>query len=78
MRRVVALPLLPLGLAAVPALAQTVPQQTAPGALPTRERTFQTFADQPLRLFTANRSARILRHSGGADQAPVAPDLQPP
>ncbi len=39
------------------------------GALPTRERTFQTFADQPLRLFTADRSARILRHSGGADQA---------
>jgi len=39
------------------------------GALPTRETAFRPYDDQPPRIFTADRSPRILRHTGGADQA---------
>lgn len=39
------------------------------GALPSRETTFRTYDDQPLRPFTADRSRRIVRHSGPDDQA---------
>lgn len=39
------------------------------GALPPREPAFGTFAEQPLRPFTTNRAARILRHTGPKDQA---------
>ncbi len=39
------------------------------GALPPRETAFRAYDGQPARGFTADRSARILRHSGAADQA---------
>lgn len=39
------------------------------GALPSRERAFRTYDDQPPRLFTRDRARRILRHTGAADQA---------
>lgn len=39
------------------------------GALPAREPAFRRYDDQPQRLFAADRSARVLRHSGPPDQA---------
>lgn len=39
------------------------------GALPTRKLAFSAFTDLPARTFTADRSPRIVRHSGPADQA---------
>ncbi|MDE2597807.1 MAG: insulinase family protein [Sphingomonadales bacterium] len=39
------------------------------GALPAREADFRTDADQRKRPFTADRSPRLLRHTGAADQA---------
>ncbi len=41
------------------------------GALPVREPEFRPYADQRQRGFTADRSTRILRHSGPRDQALV-------
>ncbi|OZA91583.1 MAG: hypothetical protein B7X57_09985, partial [Erythrobacter sp. 34-65-8] len=41
------------------------------GALPPREDQFRTYADNRDRSFTADRSRRVLRHGGGADQALV-------
>ncbi|WP_296676489.1 pitrilysin family protein [Novosphingobium sp.] len=41
------------------------------GALPTRETDFRPYAEQRERTFTANRSVRILHHSGPKDQALV-------
>jgi zinc protease len=49
--------------AAIAAVAATF------GALPAREPTFRPYAEQPPRTFTANREARVLRHTGPADQA---------
>ena len=39
------------------------------GALPPREPSFGSFAEHPPRPFTANRTPRILRHTGPKDQA---------
>ncbi len=39
------------------------------GALPAREPDFRTYDDQPPRTFTADRSRRIVRHTGPKDQA---------
>ncbi|WP_334182815.1 M16 family metallopeptidase [Novosphingobium sp.] len=39
------------------------------GALSARETAFRTYDSQPPRTFTADRSPRILRHTGAADQA---------
>ncbi|WP_343222149.1 M16 family metallopeptidase [Novosphingobium profundi] len=39
------------------------------GALPQRESEFGTFADQPPRRFTQDRSPRVLHHTGARDQA---------
>ncbi|KMS59706.1 peptidase M16 [Novosphingobium barchaimii LL02] len=39
------------------------------GALPARESAFRAYGDQPPRLFTSDRSARVIRHTGPADQA---------
>ena len=39
------------------------------GALPAREPAFRPYEDRRDRSFTANRSQRILRHAGEADQA---------
>lgn len=39
------------------------------GALPPRETTFRDYADQPPRGFTPDRSPRVVRHTGAADQA---------
>lgn len=39
------------------------------GALPPREPAFGAHQDQPARVFAADRSARIVRHTGPADQA---------
>lgn len=39
------------------------------GALPAREAAFQDYSDQPARTFTADRSARVIRHTGPSDQA---------
>lgn len=39
------------------------------GALPARESTFRAYADNRDRSFTADRSQRILHHTGEADQA---------
>ncbi|MFC0204788.1 M16 family metallopeptidase [Novosphingobium soli] len=39
------------------------------GALPAREPAFRSYADQPPRRFTANRSPRVVRHTGPSDQA---------
>ncbi|MEE4450427.1 insulinase family protein [Novosphingobium resinovorum] len=39
------------------------------GALPTREAAFQGETGQPPRLFSGDRSARVIRHTGPADQA---------
>lgn len=39
------------------------------GALPSREDAFQTYAEQRQRTFTKDRSGRIVRHTGPADQA---------
>ncbi|MGO4168660.1 M16 family metallopeptidase [Novosphingobium sp. YAF33] len=39
------------------------------GALPPREAAFQAYDEQPPRTFTADRSARVVRHTGPADQA---------
>ncbi len=39
------------------------------GALPAREPAFRDYADQPQRTFTAQRSRRIVRHTGPKDQA---------
>lgn len=39
------------------------------GALPPRESAFRDGSDQPPRVFTADRSARIIHHTGPADQA---------
>ncbi len=41
------------------------------GALPPREAAFRAYAEQPPRMFTANRERRVLRHTGPADQALV-------
>ena len=41
------------------------------GALPKREEQFRTYSDNRNRTFTADRSQRILRHSGEANQALV-------
>lgn len=39
------------------------------GALPAREPAFRTHDDQPPRTFTKDRTARVIRHTGPADQA---------
>lgn len=39
------------------------------GALPPREAAFRAYDEQPPRIFTADRSARVVRHTGPADQA---------
>ncbi|MGH6743937.1 M16 family metallopeptidase [Novosphingobium sp.] len=39
------------------------------GALPPREAAFRAYDEQPQRTFTADRSARVVRHTGPADQA---------
>ncbi|GGN49124.1 peptidase M16 [Novosphingobium indicum] len=39
------------------------------GALPPREPTFRSYDDQPQRTFTADRSPRVIHHTGPADQA---------
>lgn len=39
------------------------------GALPPRETAFRGYGDQPARAFTADRSPRVIRHIGPADQA---------
>ncbi|SFF94582.1 zinc protease [Novosphingobium sp. CF614] len=39
------------------------------GALPAREPAFRGHDDQPPRTFTADRAARVIRHTGPADQA---------
>lgn len=39
------------------------------GALPPREAAFRAYDEQPPRTFTADRSARVVRHTGPADQA---------
>jgi zinc protease len=39
------------------------------GALPPRETAFRDYSDQPARVFTRDRSARVIRHTGPADQA---------
>ncbi len=39
------------------------------GALPQREADFQPYAGQRERAFTANRAARVIRHTGPQDQA---------
>lgn len=39
------------------------------GALPAREPAFRSYEDQPARTFTADRSSRLIRHTGPADQA---------
>ncbi|PKB24887.1 zinc protease [Novosphingobium kunmingense] len=41
------------------------------GALPARETDFRPYADERRRSFTADRSPRVLRHSGPKDQALV-------
>lgn len=41
------------------------------GALPAREPEFQPYTEQRQRPFTADRSARTIRHTGAADQAIV-------
>lgn len=41
------------------------------GALPPREANFQPYPEQRERSFTADRSERIVRHTGAADQAIV-------
>src|SRR5690606_2217020 len=41
------------------------------GALPPREAEFSEFADQRQRPFTTDRSLRVVRHTGPADQAVV-------
>lgn len=45
---------------------------TTLGALPRREGDFRSYADQPPRKFTANRSRRVVRHTGTADQAVIS------
>lgn len=42
------------------------------GALPRREADFHNYDDQPPRKFTANRSQRIIRHTGPADQSIIS------
>ncbi len=39
------------------------------GALPPREAAFRAYDEQPPRTFTADRSARVVHHTGPADQA---------
>ena len=39
------------------------------GALPAREAAFRSYESQPPRLFTADRSPRVIRHTGPTDQA---------
>ena len=39
------------------------------GALPPREPAFHAFSGEPSRPFTADRKARVIRHTGAADQA---------
>lgn len=39
------------------------------GALPARESAFRSFDEQPARTFTKDRGARVIRHTGPADQA---------
>ncbi|MCJ2179461.1 M16 family metallopeptidase [Novosphingobium album (ex Hu et al. 2023)] len=39
------------------------------GALPPREPAFRSYGDQPPRTFTDDRSTRVIRHTGAADQA---------
>jgi zinc protease len=39
------------------------------GALPAREPAFRAYDDQPPRPFAKDRSARVIRHTGPADQA---------
>ena len=39
------------------------------GALPAREAQFRSYEDQPPRTFTKDRSRRVIRHDGPADQA---------
>ncbi|MCT2400462.1 M16 family metallopeptidase [Novosphingobium mangrovi (ex Huang et al. 2023)] len=39
------------------------------GALPPREAAFRSYSDQPPRMFTTDRSTRVIRHTGPADQA---------
>ncbi|MCB2080467.1 MAG: insulinase family protein, partial [Novosphingobium sp.] len=41
------------------------------GALPVREAEFRDFSNQPPRVFTSNRSKRIVHHTGPADQAHI-------
>jgi zinc protease len=50
---------------AIPLVARTL------GALPPREKDFRAYSDNRTRPFTADRSLRIVRHSGPADQAMV-------
>ena len=51
--------------AAIAAVAKTL------GALPAREGDFRPYTDQRARPFTANHTARIITHTGPADQALV-------
>ncbi|MEJ2458592.1 MAG: insulinase family protein [Novosphingobium sp.] len=39
------------------------------GSLPAREPAFQSYASQPPRTFTADRSLRVIRHTGATNQA---------
>jgi zinc protease len=39
------------------------------GALPSREAAFRPYDEQPPRTFTADRTPRVVRHTGPADQA---------
>jgi len=50
---------------AIPLVAGTL------GALPPREKDFRAYSENRTRPFTADRSLRIVRHSGPADQAMV-------
>jgi zinc protease len=49
----------------VPLVARTL------GALPPREKNFRAYTDNRTRTFTADRSIRVIRHTGPADQAIV-------
>jgi zinc protease len=49
----------------IPLVARTL------GALPPREKDFRAYTDNRTRPFTADRSLRVVRHSGAADQAMV-------
>jgi zinc protease len=49
----------------IPLVAKTL------GAIPQREPDFRPYADNRIRTFTADRSVRVVRHTGPADQALV-------